>query len=67
MAVPAARIDHWLCGQNHNHLRITRIIRSVRLLKGDAEANAFRQHILGRASGPTSHVSAETRAYWAAA
>src|ERR1700754_4523603 len=30
--------DHWLVPSDHNHLRITRIIRALRLLRGDEEA-----------------------------
>ncbi|ELR04492.1 hypothetical protein GMDG_09060, partial [Pseudogymnoascus destructans 20631-21] len=38
----------WLMPNDHNHRRITRIIRSLRLLVGDAEADAFRAVILAR-------------------
>jgi len=37
----AQRSENWLTENNHNHLRITRILRSSRLLGLDAEALAF--------------------------
>ena len=36
-----ARSRNWITAHNHNHLRITRILRSLRLLGLDAEAKAF--------------------------
>jgi hypothetical protein len=59
--------EHWLRPTNHNHLRITRIIKSLRLLKGDLDADAFRRHILSRAQSPQSAVSDASVAYWMAA
>ena len=40
------RDDSWLRWHDHNYLRITRIIKSLRLLVSDYEANAFYQSIL---------------------
>jgi hypothetical protein len=48
MAAFYAATTAWLLPHDHNHLRITRIIRSLRLLRGDDEADAFRAMILGR-------------------
>ncbi|MBM1173816.1 opioid growth factor receptor-related protein [Microvirga arabica] len=36
----------WLTSHDHNHLRITRIIRSLKLLVGTAEARAYHTSIL---------------------
>ena len=36
----------WLMPNDHNHRRITRIIRSLRLLVGDDEADAFHAFIV---------------------
>lgn len=55
----------WRGPADHNHLRITRIIRSLRLLVGDVEANAFRASILELADG--APISETSRTYWAAA
>lgn len=57
----------WLMPNDHNHLRITRIIRSLRLLVGDAEAEAFRDIILERVEATRAPVSARSRGYWATA
>lgn len=57
--------DPWRAPADHNHLRITRIIRSLRLLVGDAEADAFRAAVLKLAAD--APISATSRAYWAAA
>ena len=45
------RNDQWRTKYNHNHLRITRVVKSLRLLTGDKEADAFKAAIfdlLGR-------------------
>ena len=57
----------WLMPNDHNHLRITRIIRSLRLLVGDAEADAFRDDILERVEATRAPVSVRSRGYWATA
>lgn len=57
----------WLRPHDHNHLRITRIIRSLRLLRGDAEADAFRDAILSLVEAARAPVSARSRGYWATA
>jgi len=59
--------DHWLQPGNHNHLRITRIIASLRLLVGDTMADGFRRHILGRVEAAGAPISSRTRDYWNAA
>ena len=35
------RNEHWIKSYDHNHLRITRTIKSLRLLVGGEEANKF--------------------------
>lgn len=57
----------WLMPNDHNHLRITRIIRSLRLMVGDDEADAFRAAILARVEATRAPVSARSRGYWATA
>ncbi|SFS50537.1 opioid growth factor receptor-related protein [Brevundimonas viscosa] len=58
------RTDQWLRPNDHNHLRITRIIRSLRLLSGDAAADAFRDAIQWRVAATRAPVSARSRGYW---
>jgi hypothetical protein len=57
----------WLMPNDHNHLRITRIIRSLRLLVGDDQADAFKAAIMGRVEATRAPVSARSRGYWATA
>ena len=57
----------WLMPNDHNHLRITRIIRSLRLLVGDREADAFRAAILARVEATRAPISLRSRGYWATA
>ena len=57
----------WLRPHDHNHLRITRIIRSLRLLRGDEEADAFRAAILSMVEATRAPVSARSRGYWSTA
>ena len=40
------RNQHWHQAYDHNHLRITRVIKCLRLLVSDDEANKFRQDVL---------------------
>ncbi len=46
MTVFYTRTQAWRATFDHNHLRITRIIRSLRLLLDDAAADAFRDETL---------------------
>lgn len=62
-----AQGQSWLRATDHNHLRITRIIRSLRLLSGDVAADAFRTRIERRVEDTRAPVSATSRAYWAMA
>ncbi|MDP3593898.1 opioid growth factor receptor-related protein, partial [Phenylobacterium sp.] len=55
-----ARTRHWLAPADHNHLRITRIIKSLRLLAGDAEADAFKTMILDTVGFSGANISARS-------
>ena len=59
-----ARRTHWLAQHDHNHLRITRIVRSVRLLRGAEPARAFLDGILARVEAAGTPVSARSLEYW---
>jgi len=58
---------HWLVPHDHNHLRITRIIKSLRLLRGDDEADEFRAMILGLDEAADRPASVDSRRYWTTA
>ncbi len=57
--------DHWRVRRDHNHLRITRIIRSLRLILGDEAADGFRREIEALAAG--APIDPTSRRYWAQA
>jgi hypothetical protein len=59
--------DHWLRPADHNHLRITRIIKSLRLIVGDIQANVFRSRILARVAARRVTINAASLRYWAEA
>lgn len=61
------RTTQWLRPHDHNHLRITRIIRSLRLLRSHEEADAFRDVILNRVAATGAPVSRLSLSYWATA
>lgn len=56
---------HWRRSSDHNHLRVTRIIKSLRLLAGDPAADAFKAVMLDMAEG--AGVGALSVSYWRAA
>lgn len=43
--------DQWLRYHDHNHLRITRVIKSVKILMSDKQANQFYQYVIGQVNG----------------
>lgn len=55
--------DFWLQPDDHNHLRITRIIKSIKLLNSKDNANEFYKFILDRVSN-YKPVTDESFAYW---
>ena len=56
--------DHWLRSHDHNHLRITRIVRSLRLLVGDEAADAFRARIRALAAEAGAPINSTTLGFW---
>ncbi len=55
--------DHWLAQGDHNHLRITRILKSICLLGLRDEAIAFHSFVLQRVES-AQPVTRESLAYW---
>jgi hypothetical protein len=56
--------DHWLEDYNHNHLRITRIIKSLNLLLDRDIAERFYGKIMDRINSSPGSVSEESVSYW---
>lgn len=57
----------WLRPYDHNHLRITRIIRSLNLLAGPGEARRFHREILALHEAAGAPVNDRSLRYWAEA
>lgn len=64
MAIFYYRNGHWLTASDHNHLRITRIIKSLRLLRGGELADAFRALILARVAEAGDPVGKPALGFW---
>ena len=61
------RNDHWIIKYNHNHLRITRVIKSLRLLASDEAADEFRDKVLALAGDNLNLVDQKARGFWRSA
>ena len=61
------RNDHWISKYNHNHLRITRVIKSLRLLASDEAADEFRDKVLALAGDNLNLVDQKARGFWRSA
>jgi hypothetical protein len=59
-----SRTDHWLGAHDHNHLRITRIIHSLRLLVSPEEARRFYQRLMSLHEATGGPVNAQSLRYW---
>ena len=57
--------DHWIINYDHNHLRITRAIKLLRLLTSDSIADKFRDKVIALAGDNLSLVDQEARDFWA--
>ena len=58
------RNDHWIRSYDHNHLRITRGIKSVRLLTGNCLANAFKNEIANVLGERVDLITPKTTTFW---
>ena len=58
------RHDHWIRQYDHNHLRISRAIKSLRLLVSDEVADRYEAAILDFLGGNISAISERSRGYW---
>ena len=61
------RNNHWIVNYDHNHLRITRVIKSLRLLTGDLVADEFRNKVSELAGDNLTLVDRKARNFWARA
>ena len=61
------RNDHSITNYDHNHLRITRAIKSLRLLTSDQAADEFRDKVIALAGNNLNLVDQKARDFWASA
>ena len=59
------RNNHWVTKYNHNHLRITRVIKSLRLLASHEAADEFRDKVLALAVDNLNLIDQKARGFWA--
>ena len=58
------RNKFWRKPHDHNHLRITRVIKSLRLLCGDDEADYFKEQFWQLLGTDISQIPSKTIDYW---
>ena len=58
------RNSFWRKPHDHNHLRITRVIKSLRLLCGDDEADYFKEQFWQLLGTDISQIPSRTIEYW---
>ena len=58
------RNSFWRKPHDHNHLRITRVLKSLRLLCGDDEADYYKQQFWQLLGTDISQIPSKTIEYW---
>ena len=58
------RNQHWVKNYDHNHLRITRVIKSLRLLVGDENAHQFQEEVTKVVGDRISTIDPKARQFW---
>ena len=56
--------SHWICQNNHNHYRITRVIKSLRLIHSNEEAEKFKNSIMNLIQGNEKKINLTNIQYW---
>jgi len=59
-----SRHNYWISKYDHNHLRITRVITSLRLLIGDDDADQFLSSILELIKGKEGQIGQKPIQFW---
>jgi len=58
------RNNHWITKYNHNHLRITRVIKSLRLLASDKAADEFKNIVFEYLGDDLNLIDPKARSFW---
>ena len=61
------RNQRWIAKYDHNQLRITRVIKSLRLLIGNNEADNFRQSIFDYLGEDVDLIGEKAKSFWKSA
>jgi hypothetical protein len=59
-----SRNPHWKVRYDHNHLRITRVIKSLRLLVDDVQPNRFRERVVQMLGEDHAIVGQKALEFW---
>ena len=59
-----SRNSYWICQNSHNHLRITRAIKSLRFIHSNEEAEKFKNSIMNLIQGKISLINPKENKYW---
>ena len=59
-----AGTTNWRSGYDHNHLRISRVIKCLRLLVDDQAADSFKYWVAGQLGNQIDSINAESKRYW---
>ena len=58
------RNQHWIKPYDHNQLRITRVIKSLRLVSGDGAAYQFKTAVFRTAGDRIELINVKARCFW---
>ena len=58
------RNSYWICQSNHNHLRITRVIKSLRLIHSNEEAENFKNNLMNLIKGNENKINPISLEFW---
>lgn len=59
-----AGTNNWRSEYDHNHLRISRVIKCLRLLVSDEEVNTFKYWVAGQLGDQIDLINSESKRYW---
>ena len=58
------RNDHWIKSYDHNHLRITRVIKSIRLLISEKDADMFKSAFYETLGSSENKIDLKAKMFW---
>ena len=58
------RNSYWICQSNHNHLRMTRVIKSLRLIHSNEEAENFKNSVMNLIKGNENKINPISLEFW---